>query len=226
VELYSAKYLTRPPQMLFWKLMRSPDPVPFSLRQAKTIELDARARDNLRFIRETMERAGEFTAVPGWGGVAIGITALGAAVVAAQQSRPFDALLIWLAEAAVAIAIAFWSVLAKARHAGVPIFVGPGRKFALSFAPPAFVGALLSVFLYRAGFAEMLPGIWLLLYGTGVMTGGAFSIRVVPLMGLCFMVLGTVALFCPPAWGNVFLATGFGAFHIVFGAVIARRYGG
>jgi hypothetical protein len=192
----------------------------------KTIELDAHARDNLRFIRETMERAGEFTAVPGWGGVAMGITALGAAVVASRQTRPRDAVLIWLFEAGLAIAIAAWSSLAKAREAGVSIFAGPGRKFALSFAPPMFVGALLSIIVYRAGLPEMLPGVWLLLYGAGVVTGGAFSIRVVPLMGLCFMVLGAVALFCPASWGNAFLAAGFGGFHIIFGAVIARRYGG
>jgi hypothetical protein len=206
--------------------MPTSDPVPFRPAQSKTIELDAHARDNLRFIRETMERAGEFTAVPGWGGVAIGITALGAAVVAAQQSQPRDAILIWLLEAALAIAIAGWTVFAKSRQARMPIFAGPGRKFALSFAPPVFAGALVSVLLYRAGMPEMLPGIWLLLYGTGVVTGGAFSIRIIPLMGLCFMVLGAVALFCPASWGNAFLAAGFGIFHIVFGAVIARRYGG
>lgn len=194
--------------------------------QRKTIALDAHARDNLRFIRETMERAGEFTAVPGWGGVAIGITALGTAVVASQQNRMRDAILIWLLEAGLAIAIAGWTAMAKARRAEMSIFAGPGRRFVLSFAPPLGVGAVLSILLYRAGVPGMLPGVWLLLYGTGVVTGGAFSIRVVPLMGLCFMVLGTTALFCPPSWGNVFLAIGFGLFHILFGAVIAWRYGG
>ena len=203
--------------------MRKPQPL---RPHANTVELDAHARDNLRFIRETMERAGEFTAVPGWGGVAMGITALGASVVAAQQARVRDSILIWFLEALLAIAIAGWSVLWKSREAGMPLFAGPGRKFALSFAPPMVVGALLSLLLYRAGMAQMLPGVWLLLYGTAVVTGGAFSIRIVPLMGLCFMVLGAVALFCPASWGNSFLAAGFGGFHILFGAVIARRYGG
>lgn len=203
--------------------MRKPQPL---RPRANTVELDAHARDNLRFIRETMERAAEFTAVPGWGGVAMGITALGASVVAAQQTRVRDSILIWFLEALLAIAIAGWSVLWKSREAGMPLFAGPARKFALSFAPPMVVGALLSLLLYRAGMAQMLPGVWLLLYGTAVVTGGAFSIRIVPLMGLCFMVLGAVALFCPASWGNAFLAAGFGGFHILFGAVIARRYGG
>jgi hypothetical protein len=190
------------------------------------LALDEHARDNLRYIRQTMERAGSFTAVPGWGGVALGITALGAAVVASQQQGIANWLAVWLIEAAIAVCIAGWSTIVKARRAGDSLLSGPGRKFALSFVPPIFVGALLTYVLFHAGLTTAIPGAWLLLYGTGVVTGGAFSIRVVPLMGLCFMVLGTVAFFCPFAWGNIFLALGFGGFHIIFGTAIARSYGG
>ncbi|MHB8526503.1 MAG: hypothetical protein ACYDD2_10160 [Candidatus Acidiferrales bacterium] len=203
--------------------MPSADPV---RRSESPLSIDDRARENLRFIRETMERAGSFTAVPGWGGVALGITALGAAVVASRQSSPEAWLTVWLIEAAIAIAIAGWSTLVKARRADDSLLRGPGRKFALSFVPPLFVGAILTHVLFHAGFVAAIPATWLLLYGTGVVTGGAFSIRIVPFMGLCFMVLGTVAFFCPAAWSDIFLAVGFGGFHIVFGTVIARSYGG
>jgi len=201
-------------------------PEPSRFRTDRPVALDDHARENLRFIRETMERAGSFTAVPGWGGIAMGITALGSAAIAFRQSRPDAWLLIWVVEAMVAIGIAVWTTISKARESGVPVFAGPGRRFAYSFAPPIFVGALLTVLLVRIGFTGATPGVWLLLYGTGVVTGGAFSIRLVPLMGLCFMVLGAVALFCPWSWGNAFLAAGFGGFHIIFGAIIARNYGG
>ena len=195
-------------------------------RREGPVALDDRARDNLRFIRETMERAGSFTALPGWGVIAMGITAFGAAVIASQQTSPYAWLLTWLAEAGIAIAIAGWTTVSKAREAGASLLSGPGRRFVYSFAPPLFAGALLTVLFIRLGFTGVIAGVWLLLYGTGVVTGGAFSIRIVPLMGLCFMVLGAVALSCPPAWGNAFLAAGFGGLHIVFGAVIARKYGG
>ncbi len=200
-------------------------PTELPRRQEKPLALDDRARDNLRFIRETMERAGAFT-VPGGGGVAIGITAIGAATIAFRQSSPSSWLLAWMGEAAVAVAIAIWTTLSKARRAGTSLLSGPGRRFVYSFAPPLFAGALLTLVLSQAGLVRAIPGTWLLLYGTGVATGGAFSIRVVPLMGLCFMVLGAVALFCPFGWGNALLATGFGGLHIAFGAVIARKYGG
>jgi hypothetical protein len=182
--------------------------------------------DNLRFIRETMERASSFTAVPGWGQLAIGLTAIAAAVVGAAQTTERAWLLTWLVEAVVSSVIAGAAMYRKARAAETPLLSQPGRKLAINFSPSMFVGALLTVVLYRAGLTELLPGVWLLLYGAGVVAGGAFSVRPVPVMGLCFMLVGTAALFSPAAWGNIWMAVGFGGLHIVFGWHIARRYGG
>ena len=195
-------------------------------RQPHPLAIDDRARDNIQFIRETMERAGSFTAVPGWGGIAIGITAVGAAVIASRQASPLATLVTWVCEAAIAIAIAVWTTYTKARESGMALLSGPGRRFVYSFAPPLLVGVLLTILLLRVGSYDAVAGVWLLLYGTAVVTGGAFSIRIVPLMGLCFMVLGAVALFCPANWGNVLLGIGFGGLHLIFGGVIARKYGG
>jgi hypothetical protein len=199
---------------------------PSPLPRPEPIPIDARAREHLRYIRDTLERAGSFTAVPGWGGVVVGLTALGAAAVAWRQPTPSDRLEVWLAEAVLAAVIGVWAVAWKAKSAGVPLLSGPGRRFALSFAPPIAVGALLTVVLWQVGLVSILPGVWLCLYGTAVVAGGAFSIEIVPLMGLCFLVLGAVALFSPAGWGDAFMAAGFGGLHIVFGALIAGRYGG
>lgn len=194
--------------------------------RAKPVSLQTHAMDNLRFIRETMERASSFTAVPGWGGVVMGVSALAAALIASRQPTLERWLLTWLLEAPLAMVIAVLAIRRKARAAEGPVISAPARRFVLSFAPPLAVGGLLTAVLYRAGVPSAIPGAWLLLYGTGVVTGGAFSVRVVPVMGLCFMTIGAVALFCPFTWGTALLAAGFGGLHLIFGIVIARRYGG
>jgi hypothetical protein len=188
--------------------------------------LHDRAMDNIRYIRETMERASAFTAVPGWGQVVIGGTALIAAYLAAYEISERRWLMTWLAEAVIALLIAGWSMDRKARATETPLLSGPARKVAFSLSPPLIVGALLTAVLFRLRITSLIPGVWLLLYGTGVVTGGMFSVSIVPLMGICFMALGAVALFVSPPWANMLLATGFGALHIVFGLIIARKYGG
>jgi hypothetical protein len=189
------------------------------------LPIDRRAADNLRFIRDTMERAASFTAVPGWGGVAIGVTALVAGVIA--FGRPLHMQFqVWLVEAVVALALACWTVRAKSVRLSLSLQSKAARRAFLSFAPPLVAGAILSGALYQANVLNIVPGLWLLLYGAAVVTGGAFSVRIVPVMGLCFMFLGAADLLAPPAWGDVFLMMGFGMTHIVFGLVIARRYGG
>ena len=185
-----------------------------------------RAMDNLRYIREAMERASAFTAVPGWGQVAIGLTALAAAYLAAQQPSQRAWLAVWLAEAIISILIAGWLMDRKARRLKMPLFSGPGRKAIFSLSPPMIVGALLTVVLFRARLVQAIPGMWLLLYGTGVVAGGMFSVSVVPVMGVCFMLLGAFGLFAPAAYDNWLMAIGFGGLHIIFGTIIARRHGG
>src|SRR5689334_4239794 len=194
------------------------------------IPLHTHALDNLRYIRETMERAGSFTAVPGWGGVAMGATALAAAGLASHAATASSWLACWLAEGAAAVIIGLLAMERKARAAGLPLWSAPVRKFVFIFVPPLIAGAVLTVVLWRAGLPGAIPGVWLMLYGAGVMAGGAFSVPVVPVMGACFLVAGILAVFAPLfgvlADGDLWLGIGFGGLHVVFGAMIARKYGG
>lgn len=193
-----------------------PDPVP----------IHGQAIDDLRYIRRTMERAGAFTAISGWGLVATGLTALAAAGIAAGQPTVEAWLGTWLAEGLVAFAVSLWASNRKARAARVPLLNGPGRMFTFAFALPMVVGALLTLALMGGPLAGRIAAVWLLLYGAGIASGGAFSVRIVPTMGFAFMLLGATALFSPVTWGNGFLAAGFGGLHLVFGIVIARQHGG
>lgn len=189
------------------------------------LDLRERAMDNLRYIRETMERAGSFTAVSGWGQVVIGVTALLAAWLAARQPSVEDWLATWSVAAVVSVLIGVLTTAMKARAARMPLLSGPGRKFTLSLAPTIVAGAVLTIVLFRAE-AQLLPGMWMMLYGAGIITAGAFSVSAVPVMGLCFMLFGVAALFSPAAWSDAWMAAAFGGLHVVFGILIARRHGG
>jgi hypothetical protein len=204
------------------------DPSPHRLRRfhRDARPLPARAADDLRYIRDTMERSAAFTAVSGWGHIVLGITALGAAWLAARQISSFTWLRVWLGEALLAAAVGLLSMSWKANRRGLPLFSGPARKVALGLLPSLVAGAFLTFLLFRTGQQSALPATWLLLYGAGLTTGGAFSVAIVPVMGVSFMVVGGLAALGPAAWGNWFLATGFGGLNIIFGALIARRHGG
>lgn len=191
-----------------------------------TPRLDHEARENLRFIRDTMQRSHAFTAVPGWGGLAMGVTALPAAWLAHRAATPDRWLLTWLVEAHLAAAIGLVTLIAKSRASGQPLRGGAARGFALGFTPPLAAGALLTAVFRLEGWTAQLPGVWLLLYGTGVITGGSHSIRLVPIMGALFVGLAVVAFAAPSAGGDFWMALGFGGLQILFGFLIGRRHGG
>ena len=188
--------------------------MPNAARREDPPALEARALDELSYIRRTMEEAGSFTIVPGWAMVAIGTLALFAAWFARLQRTPHT----WLA-------IAFVGLLHKARSINVSPFAGPARRFAMAFGLPLIAGGVLTIALDRVGMGGLLPGTWLLLFGTAVACGGALSVRILPVMGLCFMALGIGAFFAPGA-GDTFMALGFGGLLVGFGVEIARRHGG
>ena len=196
------------------------------LRPTEPPEMHARAMDNLRYIRQTMEAAATFTAVSGWGMVVTGGTAVVAALLAGATHSPARWLFIWLCEGCLSVAISVYAMALKARAAKLPLWSEPARKIVFSFAPPMLVGALLTLVFLERDLLSLMPGVWMLLYGVGVVAAGTFSVRIVPVMGIAFMMVGTVALFAPSSWGTAFMMAGFGGLHLLFGMLIARRHGG
>ena len=199
-------------------LRKTPDPQPIALHD--------RAMDNLRYIRETMEKSGSFTHVSGIGGVVMGLVALAASVVAGNAGSVAVWLGAWLGAAGISLSVATLMMARKSRLEGVKLLSGPGRKFTWNMIPPPAAGAALTLALLRMGSMELLPGMWLLLYGTGVVTAGSYSVRPVPVMGALFMLLGGAALVSPASWGNAYMAVGFGGLHVAFGILIWRKHGG
>ncbi len=188
--------------------------------------MSSQAADNLVFIRSAMERSATFTAIPGIGGVVMGAIGLAAAGVAATQPTEDRWLLTWLGAAAlasVAGALAMWR---KARAAGLTLTSAGTRRFALGMAAPFVAGAAITYELWVVRNFTAMAATWLLLYGTGLLTGGQFSVTVVRWIGVCFMATGIAAILTPHEWGNTWLAVGFGGLQMGFGIYIARNHGG
>ncbi|HYW50419.1 MAG TPA: hypothetical protein VE861_07430 [Gemmatimonadaceae bacterium] len=231
--LYGTKHLTVRSSVRIVRSMATPLREP----SAETPALHDRAMQDLSFIRRTMEGASSFTDVPGWGLVAIGSTAVLAATVAARQETAARWLTVWMIEAVLAASLGAVMMGRKIRRhtrpAGTPLLSSAARKFLLGFWPAIFAGAVLTFALFEpvasapaSATPRVLPGLWLLLYGVGITTAGAFSVRAVPLMGLGLIGIGTLALVVPQLHGDVMLGTGFGVLQVIFGTWIARRHGG
>jgi hypothetical protein len=190
------------------------------------ISLGGRAIDNLQFIRETMERSTHFTAVPGYGAILMGVTAVAAAFIAQGQIFLREWIFIWFGEAALAFSIGLLAMWQKSKLANTSLVSAPAKKFAMSFLPPLVCGIVITLGLWRFGHLESMVPVWIMLYGAAVVTGGAFSVKVVPIMGWCFIATGAVAFFLPASWGNIMMGLSFGVLHIIGGFIIGRRYGG
>jgi len=188
--------------------------------------LQDRAIADLRFIRETLATATAFTALSGLGFVAIGIGALLACGIASQVEDPLLRLAVWIADAALSVGIGAVSSAWKAKRLGQSLLSGPLRKFLMGLAPAILAGAVLTAAALQWGAIDRLPAVWLLLYGCGLIAAGTFSVPAVPIMGGGFLLLGATAAFAPTNWGQALLASGFAGLHVVFGLLIARRYGG
>lgn len=204
----------------------APDAPP-AVPPGRPVVIGERAEADLAFVRAAVERTALFSAVPGVAGIAMGVSAVAAAVLAHRQPDHASWLRVWLGAALFAGTIGCVGIWHKARRGNVPLGVGPARRFALGLVPPVFAGAVLTVACVRLGAWPLLAPVWLLCYGIGVLGAGAVSVaRIVPLFGGLLVASGALASVTPERFHDWWLAFGFGALHVITGAVVTRRYGG
>jgi hypothetical protein len=202
---------------------------PSALREPEPEALHDRAADNLRFIRDTMARAGPFTSVSGFGTMgagAVGLIAALASTLVQRAEHPAAWTGVWLAAALAAGCLSWAAIRRKAARAGQSLSAGPARRFALAFLPAIVAGGVLTATFVGRGLTVLLPGTWLTVYGAAITAAGAYSVRPVPVMGCAFLALGAACFAASPHFQLFFLAAGFGGLHLLFGFLIARQYGG
>jgi hypothetical protein len=195
------------------------------LREAPT-PIDSGALENLRYIRSTIEAVHTFTTVPGKGCIAMGVSALVAVALESVPSLAGHWLAIWVGAAIVACGSALWFMEQKARRQGLSLRRAVARRFFMALAPAFIAGAILTAALASRVDRELVTGMWLMLYGTGLCACGVFAIDAVFTAGAAFLALGAATLWLPPGSANVVLALGFGGIHLALGATIMRHHGG
>jgi hypothetical protein len=192
------------------------------------------AREDLLYIRKTLEAAGQFTAVPGKCLMAAGLIALaGVAFNAIYTGAPWTAginqvhaLETWGVVLGTSLVIVSYGIFRKTRQTGATIRAPLIRKLLWSLCPALFVGAILTDMAVRTHNLEWLPAIWLGCYGAAVTNGGQVSVAPVRYMGVSFLLAAGGAALSPHGMGLTWLAVGFGWLHLVYGAFIAWRYNG
>ncbi len=192
------------------------------------------ARENLSYIRKTLEAAGQFTAVPGKCLMFAGCAALaGVAVNMFLTGAPWNAgasreraLAVWGIVLMVSVAVVSYGIYRKSEQMRTRIQAPLMRKLLWSLTPALFVGALLTHFAVRTQNLDFLPTIWLGCYGTAIVSGGVVSVAPVRYLGLALLLTAAGSALFPGGMGLAWRAVGFGWLHLVFGAYIAWRHNG
>jgi hypothetical protein len=197
----------------------------FPVQSEAPAAIESRALGTLAYIRASIESSSSMD-VPGMAGIVMGIIGVLAALVVSTPRWAAHWLGIWLAAAAIALLLGGALVARQTVQRGRASYWGPVKKFMLCLCPALFAGAVLTLVFGIGGMSNVIPGMWLLLYGCAVLSASTVTIaeiaRLICIMGGLFVALGLAAFALPATAHTAMLGLGFGVLHIVFGFLIGR----
>lgn len=189
--------------------------------------LGGRAAEDLAYVRQVLERTEHFSAVPGAGGIGMGLIALVAAWLAHRQASSDHWATVWVGAALLAALLGAFSLRRKARRYRLPLDGAAARRFSGGLLPPLLLGMVLTFAAFRTAAWGMLVPLWLGCYAVAILAAGAVSsVRIVPRFGAALLFLAALATVLPLSWHDGLMALGFGAGHLITGEIVRRRYGG
>lgn len=196
--------------------------------------------DDLKEIKDTMDRATRFISLSGLSGVSTGITALTGAFLAYQAVFKNDDYLIYNAVdissknlwylllismgtliLSVACAIFFTNRKTKKQNQGV--WNVQVKRLLINLSIPLITGGLLCLMLLLKGFVGFLFPLTLIFYGLALVNGSKYTLTEIRNLGLIQILLGLIA-FQFINYGLVFWALGFGVFQIIYGLIVQKKY--
>ena len=187
--------------------------------------LQDKAETNLQFIREAMERAERVSAVSGAGMMGMGALALAGGAMASRLTPDLQ-LLAWLVLAPVAALLGAATTWRKSTRSGEEPLRDPMRRFIWCLAPSLLAAAVFTALLWGTPTQALLPVLWLVLYGCGVLAAGTYAVPPVMHLGMSFIGAGLVLATLPADWMNTALSLAFGGLHLFFGWRIYKHHGG
>ena len=191
------------------------------------------ARENLRVIRQTMERSTKYSTLSGISGVLVGLAGIAGVVAtwvlgpgAAIYHHPLRLASIWIVTLFTAIGIDLICNKRRAARVGKHIVSSLGAHIVLAALPAFFAAGILTYFFFQHHLLIYLWGVWMLCYGLAICAVGLFSVRPATYLGSAFVIAGAATLLMPAVpYHLIMMAVTFGGFHILYGVLMARRHG-
>ncbi len=192
-------------------------------------------------IRTMMERSAKFISLSGLSGVMAGIYALAGAAAAYRliqyprspfsyrtESVQSSEVLIPLLAIAAAVLIAslatvLWLSNRKARRNGVKLWNTASRNMLVNMLIPLVTGGLFILIMLYTGHYGLAAPACLIFYGLALINGSSNTFDEVRYLGFFEITLGLVCAL-NPGYGLLFWAIGFGVLHIIYGAIMYKKY--
>jgi hypothetical protein len=177
------------------------------------------AEHTLETIRTLMERSQRYAHLSGYSGLVAGTLAL------TGSALPGDFLAVWTSVFVLAFAAHCAITFGRARRRGEPAWTRQARTVSWAVLPALLAGVTVSAALTRLGRQDLLPALWLVLYGCGALATSFFAPRSIAVLGAVCLTLGIVAMLVLPDWPRLTMAVGFGLTHVAFGVgvLVAER---
>lgn len=187
------------------------------------------AEHTLETIRTLMERSQRYEHVSGYSGLLAGATAILGCIILGFRLLSFDPrtsfALVWSAVFVVAFAGHLMFTFGRARQRGESVWSRQARTVLLAVLPSFVVGVAATVLIWRLDRLDLLPALWLTLYGCGALATSFFAPRSIAWLGITCLAFGIVSLLTPHSHALLTMAVGFGVTHIGFGVgvLVAER---
>lgn len=201
---------------------------------------DQKYIEDLRDIREMMDRSSRFISLSGLSGVFAGIFALIGAYLAYQtvyanqdylgyriaiinRDSLLQLLLIATSTLILSVGAAIFFSTRKAKKNGHKIWDLQTKRLLMNLFIPLATGGVVCLILLFKGFIGLVAPLTLVFYGLALLNASKYTLTEIRSLGISEIILGLVATYYI-GYGLLFWTVGFGLLHIFYGILMQIKY--